>query len=487
MFPQDLFFRLPTPTALLLLSSLSGLTSAHVARQTPSRVPYRPLNVVPLPAPTSPPLATGALTELLRRDDTDTICGYIDSDPKLPATCSAGSHCVKDIDQNVIGCCPNGQDTCTTGVFTACVDANSGPQSELNPYIFTCTGTNVCYKNVFNGGASQYGCGTASDLAATVADSATGLTSDVTLQSVTVSFTASAETLSTSKGSVTASSQTTLTISSPTTLSSLTPKPTSSESTTSTASSKQSSTQSSTASVSSSSTSLPSGTDAPATSGAGNSGYSQTGAIVGGTFAGVVFVAGLVALGLFLWRRRAGGNARKGPGPRPGDTQYISPMSGGPGFTPLDSNSSGVATVKGKTITHITGVPNTRNTVWHYSTVGSGSPTRNSWGTAGAEGAAAAGAAGEYRGARSSLHDDFGEDEVPLRHGSPEIDDFSRGFNDALSRIGEEDEEDLDEVNGTRMSPHGNGGSHAESGDLGEQSRPLWLQPRRQSRNLMWT
>lgn len=166
-------------------------------------------------------------------------------------------------------------------------------------------------------------------------------------------------------------------------------------------------------------------------------------------------------------------------------------MSGGTGFSPLDSTHSGAATVKGKPITHITGGSDARNTVWHYSPVGESSPTRNGWGSAAAGGTAAAGTgtggADEYRGPFASPHNDSGEDEVPLRHGSPEIDDFSRGFNDALSRIGEEDEEDLDQVNGTRMSPSRNGGGYNGTGDLGEPSRPLWLQPRRQSRNLMWT
>lgn len=474
MVSPDFFLRLPTPTALLLLSSLTRLTSAHVARQTPTVIPYRSLNVVPLSLPTSPPLAIQAIKELLRRDDTNTICGYIDSDPGLPATCSAGSHCVKDADQNVIGCCPNSQDTCTTGVYTSCVDSNSGPQSELNPYVFTCTGSNVCYKNVFDGGASQYGCGTASDLAATVANSATGLTSDVILQSVTVSFTASSDTASTSKQSSTASSTSTaLTMSSPRTSTQHT-------STTSTSDS--------------SSTSTPTGADAPPAAGASSGGVNRTGAIVGGTIAGVAVLAALLALACCLWRRRSRGNTRQGPGPRPGDTQYISPMSGGTGFSPLDTTQSGPATVKGKTITHITGGPDARNTVWHYSPVGESSPMRNGWGTVAAGGATAAAAAGAgaggaygYRSPLGSPHDDSSEDEVPLRHGSPEIDDFSRGFNDALSRIGEEDEEELDQVNETRMSPNRNGGGYDETGDLGEPNRPLWLQQRRQSRNLMWT
>lgn len=102
----------------------------------------------------------------------------------------------------------------------------------------------------------------------------------------------------------------------------------------------------------------------------------------------------------------------------------------------------------------------------------------SAWGAAGA----AAGGAGGYRGAYASPHDS-GDDEVPLRYGSPEMEDFTQGFHDALSRIGEEDEEDLrDEVNGAGMS-----GNNHSTGDLGENTRPLWLQSRRQSRNLMWT
>lgn len=162
-------------------------------------------------------------------------------------------------------------------------------------------------------------------------------------------------------------------------------------------------------------------------------------------------------------------------------------MSGGTGFSPLDSTPNGAATVKGKTITHITGGNSARNTVWQYSAVGDSSPTRNGWGPAAAGGATGVGGVDGYRSPYTSPHDDSGEDEIPLRHGSPEIDDFSRGFNDALSRIGEEDEEDLDQVNASRMSPTGNGGGYADTGDLGDPGRPLWLQPRRQSRNLMWT
>jgi len=64
---------------------------------------------------------------------------------------------------------------------------------------------------------------------------------------------------------------------------------------------------------------------------------------------------------------------------------------------------------------------------------------------------------------------------VPLTR---EIDDFSRGFNDALEKIGEEDP--ADEANATNMTNTGNGEASTS------EERPLWQQNRRQSRNLMW-
>lgn len=167
-------------------------------------------------------------------------------------------------------------------------------------------------------------------------------------------------------------------------------------------------------------------------------------------------------------------------------------MSGGAAFAPIGSNSdshsghSG-ATVRGKTITHITGGPG-QNSVWHNEgDMSDHQFLENHPGTAWAPGGGAVGGggggAGGYRGAYASPHDS-GDDEVPLRHGSPEIEDFTQGFHDALSRIGEEDEEDLrDDVNGAGM----NGSNNQSTGDLGDNSRPLWLQSRRQSRNLMWT
>ncbi|KAK8091114.1 hypothetical protein PG994_000619 [Apiospora phragmitis] len=169
-----MFLRLPPAAAVFLLSTVLGeLADGHalLPRQTKTIEPHE-LNVVMWPPlPTAAPLMSPL--ELLRRQADNTICGYLGGDSGLPATCSAGSHCVLDEANKVMGCCPN-SGSCTTGVFTGCVDQNSGPQTELNPYVYTCTGSNVCYKNSFPSGFFQYGCGTASDLATSVQTGASG-------------------------------------------------------------------------------------------------------------------------------------------------------------------------------------------------------------------------------------------------------------------------------------------------------------------------
>lgn len=81
-------------------------------------------------------------------------------------------------------------------------------------------------------------------------------------------------------------------------------------------------------------------------------------------------------------------------------------------------------------------------------------------------------------------------DRVPLT--TREIDDFSRGFLDALGRIGEEDEDEISgsssgNVNGVMGGVGSNGqGSPRSDGPPSEGATPLWQQGRRRSRNLMW-
>jgi len=507
---RDFFQRLPAPTALLLLSRLFELTRAHALPKQTSTVPYRVLDVVSWPlVPTPPPV----LPEELRRRDlaADAICGYIGGDPGLPATCSPGSHCVLDAVHGAVGCCPNNDAVCTAGVFTGCVDSNSGPQTEVNPYVFTCGGGDVCYKNNFAGGFSQFGCGSASNLATTVPLSASGLTSNLVITSVSVSFTAPKTTLAT-----------------PTTIPS-----TGTRSTTSSATSSRSST--STTSSSSTTTAPPGPTDTAAPAGGG--GNDKTGAIIGGAISGAAVLIALAALAFYLIRKRRR-NARTGPGA--GGTAYVrygrlvnfprwlgghanpprSPMSGH-SFKPLHSTPpdgyEDPAHAPGMT-TQITAGPQQTTATYHY-------PGQNPAAYVAAAGGAGAGAAmlggthGYHGGAQYQSLD---TDQAPLTR---EFDDFSRGFQDALDRIGEEDEGHSGDL-GERGSSSGSGGSGGSASHTngymangngngyglsapgsqqqqqsqevaeladgqapaqpGDPPRPLWQQNRRQSRNLMW-
>lgn len=127
---------------------------------------------------------------------------------------------------------------------------------------------------------------------------------------------------------------------------------------------------------------------------------------------------------------------------------------------------SGTQSVRGKKITHVTGEPNSRNSVFLPPRVGDYKyqyPGRDPAAWARGVGGVAAGAVGATadHGACTTLHDD------------------------ALSRIGEEGEEDLEShLNGSGIHGTSNTSSWI---DLDEsESLPVWLQSRRQSQNLMW-
>jgi len=99
-----------------------------------------------------------------------------------------------------------------------------------------------------------------------------------------------------------------------------------------------------------------------------------------------------------------------------------------------------------------------------------------------------AGSGAQTVGGRGVDGDRLHSDMVPLTR---EIDDFSRGFHDALGRIDEEDHTSTagTEVNyGSGLNGAGMAGAGGE-GDTpanGENGRPLWQQNRRLSRNMMW-
>ncbi|KAL2129829.1 hypothetical protein VTI74DRAFT_7259 [Chaetomium olivicolor] len=533
----DIFDCLPRPTALLLLSGILELTSAHVLQQIPPQtpaptitIPYRVLNVVswplyPTPAPRDPFAPR-------RRHDENTVCGYIDGDSALPATCGAGSHCVLDTEHNVVGCCPNGAPSCTAGVYTGCVDANSGPQTEINPYVYSCTGAKVCYMNVFDGGFSQFGCGTASDLAATVRTTASGITAALTYPTVSVSYTKGISTLT-----------------EPTTLGTVTSRSTSAKSTSTSISSSLSS-------AAPTKPTDPAATTTSAVSAATDSAY-KTGAIVGGTIGGLAVLIALAALIFFIIRRR-NANVRRGPGPGGVRDKIISPPTpnGGTGFAALPQDSDAFETgpagsvlnqppmamtagaapfaANGSSLTPLAAAPpmpfqnevspldndasdhsmaydsagasvsagmvssvspsassNPPSSSGGASGSGSGNPPvvdNNPYHYPGQYPASYAGGSGLVMGMNPMLHRgierQLESDQVPLTR---EIDDFSHGFHAALGRIGEEDEEELYKDNHQGQSeqrPSGEGSGTHDS--TGSNSRPLWQQNRRQSRNLMW-
>ncbi|KAI5866696.1 hypothetical protein GGS23DRAFT_283583 [Durotheca rogersii] len=316
------FLRLPPATAALLLSAVFQLTGGHALPPQTRTVDLRELNIVSFPLPTAAPIY---LPRALRRPRQNTVCGFIAGDPNLPATCSAGSHCVLEQVNGIVGCCPDGGD-CSTGVFTGCVDRNSEPQTEINPYVYTCQGSDVCYKNQFAGGYSQFGCGTASDLAATVETSAFDKTS-VELDQTLMSLTATPSRLS-----------------SPTTIGSSPPSETSSSSQDSSATSSFTASPSSTATQSSSSIepSSPSAEQpaAPPSTTSSRPSESNNAAIIGGSVAGAVVLIALIIAGCLCLKKRRG-NKREGPGPSPAappTTEYISPVkSHGAAFAPLPS------------------------------------------------------------------------------------------------------------------------------------------------------
>ncbi|KAM3527403.1 hypothetical protein NHJ13051_002941 [Beauveria bassiana] len=159
--------RCPSIVAATLLASyvmIAPISGHALPRQTVR--PTRTMDILSWPIePTLP-------AQLARRDF-NTICGYIGGNPDLPATCMAGSHCVVDAQNKAIGCCPDKGD-CTKGIFTDCIDENKPGHGVVDPHIYSCGVGNFCYKNTFEGGYFQYGCGSASDMATTVVLTASG-------------------------------------------------------------------------------------------------------------------------------------------------------------------------------------------------------------------------------------------------------------------------------------------------------------------------
>ncbi|KAL6886226.1 hypothetical protein HDV57DRAFT_381972 [Trichoderma longibrachiatum] len=309
--------RRPSPavslTALVLSSTFLPIAASHALPRETKTVAVRELNVVPWPIATPAPRASPDLSlaavpaaDLLRRDF-NTICGFIGGHADFPATCLPGSHCAVDVDNKAIGCCPDGA-PCTGGIFTSCVDVNSPPQTELNPYVFTCTGADVCYRNSFDGGFFQFGCGASSALATGVATTAFGR-GPLDFSHVSVRLTATPTLLATP---TTIGSRTGTRSSDDTSTSSRGTK-TTDASDTKTASSGEATGTATDTSPTESSTS----TSAPEPAAPTSSGSSKTGPIVGGVVGGLAGLALLLGLLFFFLRRKNGAKP----------AQYIDPST----------------------------------------------------------------------------------------------------------------------------------------------------------------
>ncbi|KAG8405906.1 hypothetical protein J3459_020091 [Metarhizium acridum] len=441
MISNHFFTQLPPPsTSLFVFSTLSSLVAGNVLPRETKTVAARAFNVRPWPLATLAPVSP---LELLRRES-NTICGYIGGDPDLPATCLAGSHCAADVENGVIGCCPD-KGPCNAGIFTGCVDRNSGPQTVADPYIYTCRGKNVCYKNLFEGGYFQYGCGSASALATTVVLTASGRI-PLHLTTISVKLTATVTPLS-----------------SPTRLSSE-PSRTSDSGTVLESP------------VASGKPPEPSETHGGAAPSSNGSKSTNTGAIIGGAIGGVAAVCAIAALAFLLWRRKSS-NARSGPGNEK-DNKYIRSMAPAAHreFEPLPcSHDASEARLHA----------GNRNSTPGNSTPGNRTPgistlAASTLGSVSAESARSGSPPVAPHShdtmdavATRSGHPDCDSDRVPLTR---ELDDFSHGFNSALEAI--ESDSDV-EANRNHMAAYP-GPRRGGGGGV------LWQQNRRRSRNLAW-
>ncbi|KAI8235454.1 hypothetical protein K4K55_004263 [Colletotrichum sp. SAR 10_96] len=454
MVSRDVFRLPPAAAALVLLSNL--LTTADAVAVLPQKtqhLPFRVLDVVDWPLQTPMPW-------LGRRQDssTNTVCGYIGGDPGFAATCSAGSHCAMDASVSAVGCCPNGV-ACTTGVYTSCVDQNSPTPSAYDPYVYTCQGSNVCYKNTYDGGAYQYGCGTSSQ-GFYVAATASGLSTTVSITHVSGIVTKAASTASSSSsGSSSASSSDSST--------------TSSSSTTTTSSSSSSSPTSQAPSSTSSHPAASGGPHSPPTQAQQDAALARNGGIIGGTVAGAAIFVAIVSVAFWMGKRK-GRNQRVGPGQGKGPS-YISPMTNQKDFTQVPGQDTMFDQAGYGHPSMMPGAHGTTTSITGGNAAHSGGSVKSG----GAGGAVASGAVRSGNG---------GEDEIPLTHQN-EMTEFLRGYHEAISRP-EGDEVRQGSAGGNSTATGATAtefgaAPNAGGADITEE-RPLWQQNRRQSRNLMW-
>ncbi|KAK2010803.1 hypothetical protein LZ32DRAFT_619662 [Colletotrichum eremochloae] len=455
MLFSDRSMLLSPTTAVLLLSSIFTFTEAGAfPRQTQAHIALRTLDV------RSWPLATPApwLGMMRRQDDsTNTVCGYISGDPNLPATCSAGSHCAMDASASAIGCCPNGV-ACSTGVYTSCVDSNSPTQTVSDPYIFTCQGSDVCYRNTYDGGAYQYGCGSTSQ-GATVFETASGISTTISITRISGLITIQ-ETSSTSSSSSSTSSSSSSTSSS--TTSTTTSRSSRTSSSSSTSSTEQSSpTQSATATEAQTSPSAAGGPPPGAAEAA-----QRHNATIGGAIGGAALFVAIVSVALWICSRKRRRNQRIGPG-----------AGKGPSFVPEPSSKEFAPVPGGEVMFDQAGYG-------HPAMMPGAHGTTTSISGGKAAGTPPQAGFGGYNPAHGASRTP--SDGVPLTQPN-EVEEFARGYNDAVTPLREESRA-TSSGSSSGGNPYGAGAGADPTHQQVEEvdGKPLWQQTRRQSRNMVW-
>ncbi|KAH8795563.1 hypothetical protein BGZ57DRAFT_201927 [Hyaloscypha finlandica] len=413
-------FAMPASSIVLLFSVALGVSNALPWEGPQPTNAYQPDAWSPVPTriPADP-------ANLFKRSSVGVnVCGWIGGNVGEPVQCASGSSCVHDTIHGYVGCCTT-SGACTSGVYTSCVDSQSSAWNQnsglADSGIYTCTGTSLCYRNTYPGGYYQYSCG-ASWEATSILTSYYGQPSSVFLQIVYTGVS-----------------------SIPTTSATTTPAPTSSVSPTTTV------------------------TDTPSPPSQKN----NIGAITGGTIGGVAFLAALLALAFFLYRRhqskhhyRAGPFVSShntsigqlptsGPFERIGNTSYDTPDD----FMQLVSPRSGVTTTSITAGTHPHPHPGTLVFPDTY---------------------AYAGAADPHHPYTNAPHTPYfppdrrfqvlgTRERFPLvsSGGGSEIDDFSRGFNDAIAERLRDGDFGRDTHIGSGVLPGGIGGTGIGMGITG--------------------
>ncbi|KAE9371233.1 hypothetical protein N431DRAFT_342308 [Stipitochalara longipes BDJ] len=406
---------MPASSVILLFSVALGVSNALPWAGPQPTNAYEPDAWSPVPTGTPADPA-----KLFKRTSVDVnVCGWLGGDVASPAACASGSSCVHDTIYGYVGCCATAG-PCTDGVYTSCVDGqSSGNLGTGNNGVYTCPGTSVCYQNTYPGGYLQYSCGS-SGQATSVLTSYNGQPSNMFLQVVytSIDFTAAAA---------------------PT----ITP------------------------------TVNPTSNVSPSTSATGAPSHKESvGAITGFTIAGLGFLVALLAFAFVLWRRRRSTHGyRAGPFVSHHTSSMGQPPTSGPfqriGNSSYDTPDDFMKHRSGITTTVTTGAsidPPHPGTLVFPDTL------------------AYAGAADPhhpYTSAPSTpyfppdrqSHDyqDRGQDigdgereETPLVSsggGRSEIEDFSRGFHDAMAERLQDEEFGRDTRVHSGIMPGGIGGT----------------------------